>query len=51
MKDIRVGEKAGVKTALLSSPDDSPMEVDDEWIEPDMIGDNLYEIANKLVRD
>ncbi|MCK5851943.1 HAD hydrolase-like protein [bacterium] len=51
MKDIRVGEKAGVKTALLSSPEDSPMEVDDEWVEPDMIGDNLYEIANKLVRD
>ena len=51
MKDIRVGKKAGVKTALLSSTDDSPMEVDDEWIEPDMIGENLYEITNQLVRD
>jgi len=37
MKDIKVGKKAGVKTALLSSPDDTPMEVDDEWVEPDMI--------------
>jgi len=51
MKDIKVGKKAGVKTALLSSPDDTPMEVDDEWVEPDMIGDNLYEIADKLVCD
>jgi len=49
MKDIKVGKEAGVKTALLSSPDDTPLEVDDEWAEPDMIGDNLYEIANKLI--
>ncbi|RLD11699.1 MAG: hypothetical protein DRI44_02995 [Chlamydiae bacterium] len=51
MKDIRIGKDAGVKTALLSSPDDSPMEVDDDWMEPDIIGDNLYEIAMQLVNE
>jgi len=51
MKDIKAGKKAGVKTALISSPDDTPMEVDDEWVEPDLIGENLFEIANKIVRE
>ena len=48
MKDISVGKRAGVKTALLSSPDDSPIEVDDDWKEPDIIGENLLEITNQL---
>ncbi len=50
MKDIEIGKQAGIKTALLSSPVDSPLDVDAEWSEPDMIGANLLEIAEQLSR-
>lgn len=49
IKDIKIGKQAGIKTALISSPIDTPLDVDDDWIEPDIIGANLLEVAEQLI--
>ena len=49
IKDIKIGKQAGIKTALISSLVDTPLDVDDDWIEPDIIGANLLEVAEQFI--
>jgi len=49
MKDVKTGQQVGAKTVLLSSSVDSPLFEDVEWIEPDVIVEDLAEAADVLL--
>ena len=50
MHDVKIGKETGVETVLLNSTADSPLIDDTDWVEPDIVVENLAEAADKLAR-
>ncbi len=49
MRDVKVGHAVGAKTVLLSSPDDTPVEDDADWDEPEFVVSDLAEAVDRIM--